>query len=163
MSSAKKIIIIGHFGVGKSSLIKRFVENSFSDNYTVTIGVHISKKVIQINNKELTLVIWDLEGKDNLNKILPAYLIGTSGFIYVIDSTRENTYVNFNEEVRNLKNKFPNTKIITVANKSDLIDIKLFKSHLKKLDIEIDYTASAKTGETVSEIFHELGKYICDD
>jgi GTPase SAR1 family protein len=57
-SSSKKIVLIGHFGVGKSSLMRRFVQNTFSDNYIVTIGVHILKKEIVVDNQNITLIVW---------------------------------------------------------------------------------------------------------
>lgn len=163
MGNAKKIVLVGHFGVGKSSLIKRFVENAFSDNYIVTIGVHISKKVVEFENENITLVLWDIEGKDDLKKIRPAYLIGTSGFIYVIDPTRIQTYQNFHEEISFIKSSFPAARIITVANKTDLIDIELFKKQLNIFEIEIDFMASAKTGKIVNKVFYEMAKRLLND
>ena len=68
MNDTKKIVLVGHFGVGKSSLIRRFVKNSFSEDYLVTIGVHILKKEIDINNQQVNLIIWDVEGKENIEK-----------------------------------------------------------------------------------------------
>lgn len=68
MKLSKKVVLIGHFGVGKSSLIRRFVENTFTEDYKVTIGVHILKKdvILPETNKDITLVIWDLEGNDDI-------------------------------------------------------------------------------------------------
>jgi small GTP-binding protein len=162
MNNTKKVVLIGHFGVGKSSLIKRFVENVFSDNYIVTIGVHISKKSIQIEGKDLTFVLWDIEGKDDLKKVRPAYLIGTSGFIYVIDPTRVQTYQNFEEEFDFIQTSFPDASIITVANKSDLINIDDFQKQIDQYRLKLDFMTSAKTGELVNEIFLELGKEIIE-
>ena len=65
--SSKKVVLVGHFGVGKSSLIRRFVQNEFSDDYLVTIGVHILKKVVTINNDETTVIIW---GKNLIGPLL---------------------------------------------------------------------------------------------
>jgi small GTP-binding protein len=157
MNSSKKVVLVGHFGVGKSSLVRRFVQNTFSDNYIVTIGVHILKKEIKIEDHNLTLIIWDIEGKDDFKKVRPSYLLGTSGFIYVIDPTRPQTYERFNEESDFIKNTYPTSKLLSVANKSDIIDIAQFKSELKAKNIEIDYLTSAKTGDEVERIFHNLG------
>ena len=97
MKASKKIVIIGHFGVGKTSLIRRFVENTFSEDYQVTIGVHISKKTIEIPEQEsISLIIWDLEGQDDLKKTRSSYLLGTNGFIYVFDSSKPLTFENLN-------------------------------------------------------------------
>ena len=157
MNSSKKVVLVGHFGVGKSSLMRRFVQNTFSDNYIVTIGVHILKKEIKIEELNLTLVIWDIEGKDDIQKVRSSYLLGTSGFIYVIDPTRSQTYERFNEEIDFLKSTYPTSKIVSVANKSDLIDIEEFKNLLEQENISIDYFASAKEGIEVENLFQTIG------
>lgn len=157
MNSSKKVVLVGHFGVGKSSLMRRFVQNTFSDNYIVTIGVHILKKDIKIEELNLTLVIWDIEGKDDIQKVRSSYLLGTSGFIYVIDPTRSQTYERFNEEIDFLKTTYPTSKIVSVANKSDLIDIEEFKKLLEQENISIDYFASAKEGIEVENLFQTIG------
>ncbi len=157
MNISKKIVLVGHFGVGKSSLIRRFVQDAFSDDYKVTIGVQIHKKEIAIGNKNLTFIIWDIEGKDELDKIRKSYLLGTSGFIYVIDPTRDSTYINFNNEINYLKTNFPTASLITVASKSDLIDEKDFIQELAQNNLTIDLFSSAKTGKNVQNIFEKLG------
>ncbi|GAB3709823.1 Rab family GTPase [Flavobacterium koreense] len=157
MNSSKKVVLVGHFGVGKSSLMRRFVQNTFSDNYIVTIGVHILKKEIKIEELNLTLVIWDIEGKDDIQKVRSSYLLGTSGFIYVIDPTRSQTFERFNEEIDFLKTTYPTSKIVSVANKSDLIDIEEFKKLLEQENISIDYFASAKEGIEVENLFQTIG------
>ncbi|WP_395061502.1 Rab family GTPase [Flavobacterium sp.] len=157
MNSSKKVVLVGHFGVGKSSLISRFVHNTFSDNYTVTIGVHILKKEIEIEALNLTLIIWDIEGKDDIKKVRSSYLLGTSGFVYVIDPTRSQTYERFNEEIDFLKINYPTSQIVSVVNKSDLIDIEEFKVSLISKNIKIDYFASAKVGLEVENLFQTIG------
>jgi small GTP-binding protein len=82
----KKIILIGNFSVGKTSLIRRFVENSFSDKYISTIGMKISKKEIQIKDEILMLLIWDIEGAVNkVKRVNKTYMRGASGVIIVSD------------------------------------------------------------------------------
>lgn len=156
MSSSKKVVLIGHFGVGKSSLVRRFVQNTFSDSYIVTIGVHILKKEIQLNGSNITLIIWDIEGKDDFKKVRPSYLLGTSGFIYVIDPTRPQTYERFNEEKEFIVSNYPTAQLVTVANKIDVIEIDDFKIELETRGIEIDFFASAKTGNEVEKVFLNL-------
>ena len=155
-NTTKKIVLVGHFNVGKSSMIRRFVENVFSDDYQVTIGVHILKKTIQINNAAINLVIWDIEGKEAINEVRESYLLGTSGFIYVFDPTRMHTYQNLADEQKFLRKKYPKIPIVTVCNKVDLIDIDDFKETTKHLAIEFDHFASAKTGNNIEQIFVDL-------
>lgn len=154
MISSKKIVLVGHFGVGKTSIIRRFVDDIFTDDYKVTIGVHIFKKEIEVNGQKLTFVLWDLEGKDDVEKVRKSHLIGTSGFMYVIDPTRSTTYVNIKSEVDYLKSNYPSAQLLTIANKVDLIDKKEFK---KQINYPIDFFTSAKTSKNVEEIFNKLG------
>jgi len=82
----KKVILIGNFSVGKTSLIRRFVENSFSDEYISTIGMKISKKEIKINDEILMLLIWDIEGAvDKVKRVNKTYMRGANGVIIVAD------------------------------------------------------------------------------
>jgi len=157
MNSSKKIVLVGNFGVGKSSLMRRFVQNTFSENYTVTIGVHILKKEIRIDEFNFTLIIWDIEGKDDIQKVRPSYLLGTSGFVFVIDPTRPQTFERLNEELDFIKLNYPTAQIVTVCNKSDLINIDEFKERLLKSNTSIDFFASAKQGDEVENIFYTVG------
>lgn len=156
MSSSKKVVLVGHFGVGKSSLIRRFVQNEFSDDYLVTIGVHILKKVITINNDQTTVIIWDIEGKEDIQKVRSSYLMGSSGFIYVIDPTRIHTYQNLNEELKFIAKNYSKIPVVTVANKSDLINLDDFQKEITDKNLKIDFFTSAKSGENVEEIFRNL-------
>lgn len=158
MNKPKKIVLVGHFGVGKSSLIRRFVKNEFSDDYMVTIGVHILKKDIELNNQNYTLVIWDIEGKERIKDLREAYLLGTSGFIYVFDVTRSSTYANLNEDIDYINQKYKHPALILTANKIDLIDEKLAKSNLENFQVKPDFFTSAKTGHLVEELFETLTK-----
>lgn len=157
MNNSKKVVLVGHFGVGKSSLVRRFVQNTFSDSYIVTIGVHILKKEIRIDEMDLTLIIWDIEGKDDIQKVRSSYLLGTSGFIYVVDPTRPQTFERFNEEMEFLSTNFPTSKLVSVANKTDLINLEDFKDLIKSRNIKIDYFASAKVGTEVENVFQTIG------
>ncbi|MFC4741029.1 Rab family GTPase [Flavobacterium ponti] len=154
MISSKKVVLVGHFGVGKTSIIRRFVDNIFTDDYKVTIGVHIFKKEIEVKGEKLTFVIWDLEGKDDVEKVRKSHLIGTSGFMYVIDPTRNTTYINIESEVGYLKSNYPTAQLLTIANKVDLIEKEDF---INEINFPIDFFTSAKTNENVEAIFNQLG------
>ena len=155
-STTKKIVLVGHFNVGKSSMIRRFVQNVFSDDYHVTIGVHILKKTITVNNTDVNLVIWDIEGKESLSNVRESYLLGTSGFIYVFDPTRIHTYQNIAEELKFLRKKYPKAPVVTVCNKIDLINIDDFREETKTLGLDFDHCSSAKTGDNIEQIFADL-------
>lgn len=158
MTTTKKIVILGHFGVGKTSIIRKFVTNEFTTDYKVTIGVHIFKKKVTVTtNNQVSLILWDLEGTDNIDLISSAYLLGAQSFIYVYDITRPATYLSLEKDATKLKEKYPKTILKTVANKIDLVeDISddIYKDILKKTD----FTSSAKTGENIGDLFEMIAK-----
>lgn len=84
----RKICMLGAFSVGKSSLVRRYVDNLFSDVYTTTIGVRIDKKVVQLSDQAMSLVLWDIHGEDSYQSVLTAYFRGMAGYLLVIDPTR---------------------------------------------------------------------------
>ncbi len=87
----KKICLLGSFAVGKTSLVKRFVHGGFSDRYLTTIGVKIDKKIVQTTDSTVNLVLWDLAGEDEFQKVRLTYLRGASGYLLVADGTRRET------------------------------------------------------------------------
>ncbi|MDV7137395.1 Rab family GTPase [Maribacter sp. TH_r10] len=163
MQKSKKIVILGHFGVGKTSLIRRFVEDSFSDKYKVTIGVHITKKVVEVNADEsVSLIIWDLEGTDEVQMIRQAYLLGTHGVVFVFDVSRPSTFQNLNRDLEIVAQKTPDTPLIVVGNKKDLVINDELQILLKDNGIKADYLTSAKTGDSVNEMFTHLATLLND-
>lgn len=157
MILSKKIVLLGHFGVGKTSIIRKFVTNEFSTDYKVTIGVHILKKEINITPEEaVSLIIWDLEGTDNIDLINKSYLLGTHGFIYVYDVTRPQTFSNLIDNTNKLKQLFPKTLIKTVGNKIDLLEEKLNQDKHHEILEATDYLSSAMTGENIEDLFKDI-------
>lgn len=157
MLKSKKIVVLGHFGVGKTSLIRRFVEDRFSDNYIVSIGVHIAKKVVEISaGKAVSFILWDLEGTDDLNLIRDSYLLGTHGVVFVFDVTRPSTFQNLNRDIEIVKKKIPKAPLLVVGNKSDLVVLSELEVVLEQNSIAADFLTSAKTGGEVNEMFMKL-------
>lgn len=160
MITSKKIVLIGHFGVGKTSLIRRFVENTFSEDYKVTIGVHISKKTIEIsdNKTSVSLVIWDLEGQDDIRKTRASYLLGTHGFIYVFDLSRPETFKNLKSELSFLSENYPNIPVKVVGNKVDLVNKVYLTQYTDTFKPLVGFFVSAKTGSRVETLFSKLAR-----
>ena len=159
MQKSKKVLLLGHFGVGKTSLIRRFVSDSFSDNYKVTIGVHITKKVVDLSSgTRLSMILWDLEGTDELHLIRNAYLMGTHGVIFVFDVSRPATFQNIDRDLGIISDKIPKAPLLIVGNKLDLVDSGDIKRILEENAIQSDYLTSAKTGDSVDDAFMDLAK-----
>jgi len=164
MQRSKKVVILGHFGVGKTSLIRRFVTNQFSDKYKVTIGVHISKKVVNLSAEEsISMILWDLEGTDSLDQIRDAYLLGTHGVIFVFDVTRPSTFQQLNTDIKIVSKKLPERPLLVVGNKKDLVPEEELNDLLKEHNISHDYLTSAKTGDTVEDVFLNLATLLNTD
>ncbi len=165
---AKKMCMIGDFGVGKTSLIRRFVDRQFSDEYLSTVGVKISSKIITLEsikhqeNVTAKLLIWDLEGHTKFKRIAPTYLQGASGVLIVADVSRSETVERISEHIQLFSSVNPKGSIIVALNKVDLIDEEKLAllveiSHSIGQDKVIGvYTTSAKTGKDVDEIFYKL-------
>lgn len=159
---SKKICLIGDFGVGKTSLIRRFVERQFSDQYLSTVGVKISRKTVELiepTPQKMQLLIWDLEGHTKFKSIAPSYLKGASGAIVVGDVTRQETIDNIPERANLFLEVNPKGIMIFALNKSDLVDEDKLANMPQFKDFEqviATYPTSAKTGSYVDEIFQKL-------
>lgn len=162
MTLSKKVVLLGSFGVGKTSLFRRFVDNEFSEDYKVTLGVQIKKKVVKLpDDREVSMIIWDTEGhSDSVEDTRKSYLLGSHSFIYVFDITRPETYLNLTKDLDYLAKKYQKTTIKVIGNKLDLIKEKDAVDKLKESAIPFDCLTSAKTNKNVQDFFAELAKEI---
>lgn len=162
MKLSKKVVLIGPFGVGKTSLFRRFMDNEFSEEYKVTLGVQIKKKVIPLpDGRELSMIIWDTEGHSNsIEDTRKSYLLGSHAFIYVFDVTREETYATLHQDLAYLKENYTKVPTKILGNKLDLVNEKEISNHLKTQNIPFDYLTSAKTNKNVQNFFSDLAKEI---
>lgn len=163
----KKICLLGDVGVGKTSLIRRFVENIFDENYLSTIGVRVSQKEVVLSPElSLLLLIWDVEGANAAEEMNRTYLTGASGALVVSDLTRPDT-IDFSEKLIDLFGKInPQSPIILAGNKTDLVE----KDHLSFEILEACanknglpfFQTSAKNGEKVENCFEEVARNMLD-
>src|SRR6204780_5202049 len=84
----KKICMVGEFGVGKTSLVRLFVDSIFDERYLTTIGVKIDRKDVTVGSASVTLMLWDLAGEDDLAQLKVSHLRGASGYILVPTGAR---------------------------------------------------------------------------
>lgn len=157
--------MVGSFGVGKTSLVQRFVQNLFSEKYHITIGVKIDKKLVTVGGQEITLVLWDLAGEDEYHSIRTSYLRGASGYMLVVDKTRRNTLDVALEIHVKAQKALGNVPNLLLLNKCDLgstwqdIDETAI-SELVSSGWDLVRT-SAKTGLGVEEAFTKLTTKMC--
>ncbi len=154
----KKVCLLGDFAVGKTSLIRRYVEGRFDDKYLTTVGVVVSRKAIIRSDLALHLLIWDLAGGRDFSQ--SGYLLGAAGALLVCDLTRTSTLATFQEYVTQVRQVNPHIAIVLLANKSDLneeraISEEQLLSVARQLSSPVLLT-SAKTGENVERAFSTL-------
>ncbi len=167
---AKKVVVIGDAAVGKTSLIKRYVKDEFDDRYLNTIGAKVMKKSVGVNKPDtgeivdLKMILWDIAGQETFDTVKKAYYRGASGAIVVCDSTRRETMEHMHKWIENLFDMSDVIPMILIVNKTDLESEFQFSVD----DVISEYapygsvvhSTSAKTGDNVDQIFHELGKLI---
>lgn len=159
---SKKIVLIGEFAVGKTSLIRRYVENQFSDDYLTTIGVKISRKNVTVDTIDVQMLIWDIEGRTGVKTIDPLYFTGAAGAIVVADSTRQETIDSLPQIIEMFLRTNPRAPIMVALNKSDLLPSPTDGAETKSVHANVKniYRTSAKSGENIDRIFSDLAKVI---
>ena len=153
----KKILLLGDFGVGKTSLIRRYIDQTFSDSYLTTIGVKISKKLLTLDTIECELLIWDVEGATASRKIPHSYFKGASGAIFVCDVNRKSTMDDLHEHINTFLIVNKDAKYVISYNKSDLLTIQ----QKEALNLSGNmFLTSAKDDTNVDMLFTTLAKEI---
>ncbi len=155
----KKICMVGVFGTGKTCLVQQYVQGIFSVKYLSTVGVKIDRKQVKIGEQDLTLMLWDLEGRDGTRDVSQSYVKGAHGIIYVADGTRPETaqqLVDLRKIVTDAAGELPS---IVALNKADLKDEWRLSSADEASaggDGVYRLKTSAKTGEGVEDAFQWL-------
>ena len=162
-----KIIIFGDGGVGKTTMITRYLTGVFRSDSEITIGVDFHVKKLDIDGKKVSLQIWDFAGEERFRFILPSYAIGASGGIFLYDITRYTSIKNFDSwlEIFLKGYKITNHQIpvLMVGSKLDL-DYKRAVSReeayelAKKNNLYGYVECSSRTGDNVEEVFLEIGR-----
>jgi small GTP-binding protein len=159
----KKVCLLGTSGVGKTSLVAQFVHSMFSDKYLTTVGVKIDKKTLQVDGIEVMLVIWDLAGDDDFQRLQTSYLRGTSGYLLVADGTRQVTLDQVLELQKRAAENLGATPFVLVLNKVDLApQWEVNEAQISALGAQ-NFTViktSAKEGAGVEEAFAHLARRI---
>ena len=158
--------MLGGFAVGKTSLVRRFVHSLYTGQYHTTIGVTVEKKALTLSGTALTMMLWDIHGDDELQRIRRAYLRGSSGYLLVVDGTRRETLAGALALHTLAVEELGAVPFVLVLNKSDLMN---------QWDIEGDalrelagrslltIRTSALTGHGVEGAFRSLAQALLGD
>ncbi|MGQ0501922.1 MAG: Rab family GTPase [Panacagrimonas sp.] len=158
----KKICMLGAFGVGKTSLTRRFVSSIFSDHYLTTVGVRIDKKQVGVDGNTVNLLIWDIAGEDDISTIRTSYLRGAAGYLLVVDVTRAQT-LDIACSIRDrVTREIGDLPFACLLNKTDIDEWDFAEARVEELQARgwnVQRT-SAKTGIGVESAFADLARRI---
>jgi small GTP-binding protein len=155
----KKICLLGAFGVGKTSLVRRYVDTIFSDAYLTTVGVKIDKKLLTVGTEQMALILWDIAGEDEVAAVRVSYLRGAAGYLLVVDGTRPETLETAASIQMRISAELGAVPFFVLLNKADLQeDWAIPAERIQVLEAAgwIFRRTSAKTGDGVEETFAEL-------
>ena len=160
----KKVCLLGATGVGKTSLVKQFVEGIFSERYLTSIGVKVDKKLISLGDEQIQFMLWDIEGIDRYCGFQPKYLRGASAYIIVTDKSRSQSLIE-GMEINRLAREVTDVPAILAINKSDLDEnwhwsTEELAAHSEQF-INC-FATSAKTGDQVEEMFEFLARHLLE-
>ena len=162
----KKVCMLGASAVGKTSLVRRYVESLYGDKYLDSVGVKIDKKVVDVEGRRMMMLLWDIKGQDDFQSLRAAYLRNAHGILLVVDGTRRQTLevaLDFHRRIHEGVDLVPS--VVLMFNKDDL------HSQWEVHNSEIENLAakkipvvrgSAKTGKGVEEAFLTLAARMID-
>ncbi|HEQ78687.1 MAG TPA: GTP-binding protein [Euryarchaeota archaeon] len=158
-----KICLIGDGAVGKTSLVQKFVLDKFDDSYITTIGTKVMKKDVEVSDTRVTMMLWDILGQKDYNRLQSSSFVGSQGAILVLDRTRRETLDSLSQYWSpRFKEVIPLGFLVIAANKNDLVEqFQLSQSEIESFAKELDapyFLSSAKTGENVEKMFSSMAQ-----
>lgn len=161
-----KLCVVGDGGVGKTSMVLRYTEDAFKENYLMTIGSNFSTKSVDIKEHpeiNVKLQIWDLAGQKHFSFVRPPFYRGATGIIYVFDLTRRSSFANLPSWKEEVEKVIGEKTSILIGNKLDLanqgereVGEQDGKALQSELNSETYYETSAKEGTLVDFVFDNL-------
>lgn len=158
-----KLCMVGSFAVGKTSLVKRYVQSIFTEKYHTTVGVKVDKKEVLIAGKTTRMMIWDLAGEDSFAHLRLTFMRGAAGYLLVADGTRAATLdvaLDLNRQIEDALGPIP---FVLVLNKDDLAETWEIDNarvdRLERAGMRI-FRSSAKSGRGVEAIFEQFAALV---
>jgi len=160
-----KILTIGESGVGKTCILRRFVENKFLKSHLATIGIDFRTKVIHVYGKDIKLKIWDTAGQERYHNITSQIYKGADGIILVFDVNEEISFTKIKDWIEQIKSNVSQEEIslILLGNKCDIEERAISKEQGQEMANSLNvnyYETSALNGTGINEAFEGLTKEI---
>lgn len=165
MKHVLKLLVLGDGGVGKTTLLHRFVKGEFIDTATMTIGVQIHTKELEIDSDAFQLILWDVTGQERFRFMINEFFKGAHGALILFDVTSMKSFVNIEKWMTLLNKYYKEFPVVLVAAKYDLEEFSmvgdLYATKLKKRLAMIDYIkTSAKLGLNIDSPFETIAQHI---
>lgn len=162
---AFKFLMLGDGGVGKTTLLHRYVKGKFLDTSTMTIGVEFLTKQTKLDATNCQLILWDLSGQNRFRFMIDRYIRGAAGALLLFDITNMTSFVNIGKWVQLVKKQYKDLPIVLIASKCDLEEFSMVADIYAKKTQErfgmVDYIkTSSKNGLNVDKAFESLANYV---
>ncbi len=156
-----KVIVAGDGGVGKTTLIRKFISGTFDAATAMTIGVQFHVKDMTCEGRPVSLQLWDLGGQDHFRFMLPSYTLGAKGAMLLYDTTRTSTLDSLEEWVKICRTHAGNMPILLCGTKTDLVAQRCIsaaraRTLLEPLHLFDHVEVSAKASANVERAFEML-------
>merc|ERR1712072_621674 len=158
-----KLVILGEQSVGKTSLITRFMYDTFDYNYQATIGIDFLSKTMYLEDRSIRLQLWDTAGQERFRSLIPSYIRDSSAAVVVYDITNRNSFINSSKWIEDVRAERGNDVVVMlVGNKSDMINTRQVtaeEGEEKAKEHNALYAeASAKAGHNIRGLFRQIAQ-----
>lgn len=163
-----KLIIIGDMGSGKSSILRQFTEDAFSEKTNHTIGVEFGTKIVTVKDERVKIQAWDTAGQERFRSVTRSYYRGSIGTLFVYDITNRESFDNLHKWMKDARLlTAPHSIFVLIGNKADQAEhmravSKEEGEEFAKVNDMLFVEASAKTGAKVEETFLELAERVLE-
>lgn len=162
-----KFIILGDYAVGKTCVIRRYVSDTFDEEYKASIGVDITSQQLFFDPHRVQLQIWDMSGQTDFRELRRQFMNGSDCGIIVFDVTRQSSLENIPRWMNEARANVPGLQFALVGNKTDLVDERVVKHEeaeraAKENQMLFYIETSAKSGSNIQLLFKKLAQLILE-